>query len=134
MSGLILFFIVIFFGLLIEKLVFLFLENLIGKPFRTNHKYSLGKHVSLMSIPILGLIALLIAGHNNYAALFVGGAIVGTLAEFLCGKIFHSIEGQRVWTYRYWSFSGYTSIFSIPYWGGAALALLALSKVLDIIF
>lgn len=127
------FFIVIILGLCLELAVFFLLEKIIGKPFKTHHnKYSFGRHVSLMSIPIWGLIALVITGHFNYVQLFLLGAFVGTVAEYCFGRFFHHIEGQKIWTYKYWTLAGYTSIFSVPYWGGATLLFVLLAKLLEI--
>jgi hypothetical protein len=131
MSGSRLFAIVILIGLVVELSIFYLLEKIIGKPFKTNHRYSFGKHASLMSIPIYGLIALVINGNFDYVQLFLIGALVGTLAEFLAGKFFHIISGERVWTYKYLSLKGYTSLFAIPYWGGATLLFVALARLID---
>lgn len=132
MEGLLLFFIVITFGLLLEIVSFFLLERLIGRPFKTQHKYAFGKHASLMSIPIWGFITLLVTKHYNYAQLFLLGASVGTLAEYILGRFFAHVEGKRIWTYSYGTFAGYTSIFSIPYWGGATLLFVLLAKLLGV--
>lgn len=132
MAGLSLFFTVILCGILLEVVTFLLLEKIIGKPFRIQHKYDFCKHASLMSIPIWGLISLIITRHFNYAQLFIVGAIVGTGAEYLFGRFFHKVEGKKIWTYSYGTFAGYTSIFSIPYWGGATLLFVLLAKMLGV--
>jgi len=122
---------VILAGLLIELIIFFMLEKTLGKPFKTNHKYAFGKYASLMSIPIYGLIALIISGDFGYVQLFFFGAIVGTTSEYLAGRYFHKITGQRIWTYKYLSIQGYTSIFTLPYWGGATIFFVGLAKLLQ---
>lgn len=132
MNGLQLFFLTVGFGLILEVVFFFSVSKLIGKPFRVQKKYSFIKHSSLMSIPIWGLIALVITGYYDYVQLFLAGAFVGTLAEYCFGRFFYRIEGKKIWIYQYGTFSGYTSIFSIPYWGGATLLFVALYKILGL--
>lgn len=132
MDGLLIFFLVVCFGLLLEVVTFLCLEHILGKPFRHQNKYAFGKHASLMSIPIWGFISLLVTKHYSYAELFLLGAAVGTFAEYLFGRFFYRIEGRRIWTYNFGTFAGFTSIFSIPYWGGATLLFVLLAKSLGV--
>jgi hypothetical protein len=132
MKGLAIFFAVIILSLFFELITYEILEKIIGRPFKLNHRYTLGKSISLMAIPIWGLIALLATSHFDYALLFLLGAVVGTFSEYCFGRFFHKIEGRRVWTYQYLTSTGYTSFFSIPYWGGATLLFVLLAKLIQI--
>jgi hypothetical protein len=127
-----LFFLVIGVGVILELLVFAFLNAVLKGKYRVQHKYTIGKTVSLISIPILGLLTLVIYKHYSYVELFLVGALVGTLTEFICGWFFARIEGKRIWTYNYASIKGHTSYFSIPYWGGATLLFVLVSHLLKL--
>lgn len=129
---LILFFVVVIAGLLFELVVFSALNLIIGRRLKTNHRYNLGKNISLMSIPIFGVIFLVMSKQYNYAELFLLAAVVGTVAEYIFGRFFQHIEGKRVWTYNIATIGGYTSIFSIPYWGGAGLLFVLVAKMIGI--
>ncbi|MCL4387393.1 putative ABC transporter permease, partial [Patescibacteria group bacterium] len=122
-------------GMIIGVIVefgFVFLLDLFEKKhFRISRSLTIGKEVSMMTIPIWGIIVVLIAYRNpSHLTLFIYSGFVGTLAEFLTGKYFHRLFGIKLWTYRYGNLGEYTSIFSFPYWGGSAFVFISLAKAL----
>jgi len=132
MDALKLFFIIALTGLALEFFVFSILDKVVGKPMKTHHKYSLGKNVSIMSVPIIAVIFLLLYEHYNYVQLFIMSAIIGTVAEYVFGRFVHHVEGKRAWTYHYGVLGGYTSYFSIPYWGGAGMLFVLIARFIGL--
>lgn len=104
--------------------------KILGKPFRINHHLTLAKKLSIYSLPIWGLLALLVANDFPSTKLFIYSAIVGTIFEFATGFVLYLVFGVRVWTYKYGSLGKFTSIYSIPYWGGAGIIFATLARII----
>ena len=83
--------------------------------------FTLGKYVYFLTLPIFIVTLYTFDSKLNFWEIFVGFAILGTLAEGLIGFFYHKIVGQRLWTYHRFSIIGYTSLLSIPLWGLAGL-------------
>jgi uncharacterized membrane protein len=123
------FFIGFFGGGILEYLMAIFMEILKRKPLRINHRFTLGKKISLISLPIWGILAILFTnGGIPYIMLFIMSAIVGTFFEFLVGKFFKKMFGVKIWTYRQGAIGSFTSFYSVPYWGAGGLVFAFLAK------
>ena len=122
LPDLIIYFSIIIAGFIFEILFFYVLRILLKEPLRKNHKFHLFRDLSFFSIPIWGLLALIMRENFDLVQIFIVSAIIGTLSEHTIGYLLHKIDGHKLWEYRYgrW-FGGYTSWFVIPYWGGAGL-------------
>jgi len=109
------------------------LELLERKPFRINHRFTIGKRISLVSLPIWGILALLFL-HNgiSYILLFFASALVGTILEGALGKFIRNTFGVKVWTYKKGTIGNFTSIYAIPYWGAAGLVFALLGKYIGL--
>ena len=101
-----------------ETIAFHFFRNFFGKPLKHLKNKRLFKNIVAVSIPILGLMALLAQRKFSYVVLFFFFAVIGTILEYLLGKFLHLVEGRRVWVYQYLAIGQYTSWLSLPYWGG----------------
>lgn len=132
MSPLIIFFIGMALGGLIEVLFAFLFDIAIGKPFRYNHRFTLGKKVSFFSLPIWGLLFLLFDKSTASVLVFLFAAAIGTLLEGLMGKGVSRIFGAKIWTYKRGSIGNFTSIYSIPYWGAAGVLFATLGKFLGL--
>jgi hypothetical protein len=109
------------------------LDILEKKPLKISHKYTIGKKVSLLSLPIWGLIALFFFhGAAPYVRMFIYASVVGTILEGLMGAAIHKIFGIRIWTYHYGKIGNFTSIYSLPYWGVAGVLFAAIGKMLGV--
>src|SRR6185312_3889543 len=118
-------------GLFGEIFVALLSEALHHKPFRIHHTFSIGKRLSLVMLPIWGILAVFLVDHNaSLVELFVASAIVGTVFEFLTGYFFLKVFQVKIWTYQHGTLGKFTSIYSIPYWGGGGLLFLAVAKII----
>ena len=84
----------------------------------------------MLSIPLWGMLALIVLKDYPLAILFLFSALMGTIAEFLLGFFHHSIDGHRVWQYNAGNIGLYTSYYSIPFWGGAGLMFYGLSRLI----
>ena len=126
-------FLAFFVGMAIGGLIELFsmyiLELILKKPLRLTHRYSFAKKLSLFSLPIWGLIGLLAVSNTNAIKLFILSGIIGTFLEFLLGRGIKSIFHITLWKYNHGQLGKFTSIYSFPYWGGAAFVFLALAKM-----
>src|SRR5258706_3186551 len=112
---------------------FAFLYDLFShKPLRINHKFTIGKKLNLISLPIWGLVGLIAMKNTTWAFIFLWGAVVGTFAEFFLGKFLHREFGVRIWTYKHGAIDRYTSIYSIPYWGAAGIVFSLVGKAVGL--
>lgn len=64
--------------------------------------------------------------------MFLASAIVGTVAEYSVGLMYHKTLNKKLWSYSRMSIHGYTSILSIPFWAFAGLIFWFLGKILGI--
>lgn len=127
------FFIGFLVGGLIEYAVAFAFDFFEKKPLKINHRFTLGKRISLAALPLWGFLALLITGVNSsYISLFIFSAIVGTILEGLLGRFFRKFFGVKIWTYKYGSIGNFTSLYSLPYWGAAGLIFAYLGKFLGL--
>lgn len=119
-------------GIIEYGLTFL-LEFFEKKPIRINHRFTIGKKISLLSLPIWGILALLVTYRvYSYITLFLFSALVGTLLEGLLGKFFIKFFGVKVWTYKKGAIGNFTSLYAVPYWGAAGLVFGVLGKFFGI--
>jgi len=127
------FFIGMAIGLLSEVLVSFISEAIHHKPFRIHHRFSLGKRLSLVMLPIWGILAVFLFDHNiGIVMLFLLSAVVGTIFEFLTGYFFYRAFEIKIWTYKHGALGKFTSIYSIPYWGGGGLLFFGLAKIIGL--
>lgn len=115
-----LFFALIIVGFSLEVLFSKFYYKLTNNPYK-KHNYSLGRYVYFLILPLLIILYFLQGSQLNFFTVFIGFALLGTLAEWIFGFFYHKIVGQRLWTYHRYSITGYTSFLSIPMWGLAGL-------------
>lgn len=133
MSGPFIFSIGFFSGAAVEYAIAMLFDLFERKPFRLPKKYTLGKKISLFTLPIWGLIALFfLKGTHSYVNLFLYSAVIGTLLEGLMGAAIHKIFGVRLWTYHHGSIGNFTSLYSLPYWGAAGIIFGFIGKVIGI--
>lgn len=133
MHGLLVFFFGFFLGGIIEYLLTFLLEVLEKKPIRINHRFTVGKKVSLISLPIWGVLALLFTRDGmSYVALFAVSALVGTILEGVLGAFLRKVFSVKIWTYKKGSLGNFTSLYAIPYWGAAGLVFAFLGKLLGL--
>lgn len=120
-------------GGIFELLLSAIYDSVARRPFRIVHRLNLLKRISLLSLPIWGILAVIFVSNSlSYGVLFIYAAILGTLLEFLVGKFFYEFFGVNVWTYRHGAIGRYTSIYSIPYWGAFGLMFTWLVKFVGI--
>lgn len=120
-------------GGFIEYILTFLWEMLEKKPLKINHRFTVAKRVSLLSLPIWGLIALLFTkGSHSFVILFLLSAVIGTLLEGILGKFIKRFFGVRIWTYKYGAWGNFTSFYALPYWGAAGLVFALLGKVLGL--
>ena len=112
-----------------EYVFAMLLDFLEKKPLRINHHFTVLKRISLLSLPVWGLIAILFTnGTHSYVNIFLMSAIIGTILEGMLGKFIHRFFGVRIWTYKYGSIGNFTSLYSLPYWGAAGLVFVSIGK------
>lgn len=84
----------------------------------------------------LGPIAavLLLAWHEDSKIIiyFIFSSFIGFTAEFILGLFCHKILGRRLWKYSKFSIFGYTSLLTLPFWGGAGILFLSLARLLNL--
>lgn len=131
MRALFLFFFGIFLGCLFDLLFGYLFDVVKHKPLKISHKFTILKKISLISLPIWGLIAV-IAQEKKLFLVFLYSAILGTLLEFLLGKFIYSIFGVKIWTYKHGALGRYTSIYSFPYWGAAGIVFATIGKLVGL--
>lgn len=133
MSPFFLFFIGFTTGAFVEYSLAMLLDFFEKKPLRLPKAYTLGKKISLFSLPIWGLIALLfLKGTGSWVLLFLYSAVVGTFLEGLMGLAIHKIFGIRLWTYHHATIGNFTSLYSLPYWGAAGIVFTFIGKVIGV--
>lgn len=133
MSGPFIFFVGFFSGAAVEYATALIFDFFEKKPFRLSKKYTLGKKISLFTLPIWGLIALFfLKGTHSYVYLFLYSAVVGTALEGLLGAAIHRIFGVRLWVYQHGKLGNFTSLYSLPYWGAAGIVFGFIGKIIGI--
>lgn len=102
------------FGFFLEILFLYLFELIMHKPLRFHKRFSLGQRVSLMSLPIWGLLAVLIFTRNDsFIRLFIISAIAGTCFEFIIGYFFYKVFHIKIWTYKHGALGQFTSIVCI---------------------
>ena len=132
MHPLFVFFLGMILGGLVEILFAFLFDIVTGKPFRHNHRFTLGKKVSFFSLPIWGVLFLIFDKSTASVLVFFFAATIGTLLEGLMGKGVSGIFGAKIWTYKRGSIGNFTSIYSIPYWGAAGILFATLGKVMGL--
>ncbi len=76
MEALIIFFTGMGGGAIFEVLLSFTEELFDGKPLRINHRFTLTKRVSMITLPLWGLLALFITGNYTHAYLFLVSAVL----------------------------------------------------------
>lgn len=118
----------------LAELIFVVIHDfIVGKPFRINHKLSIGKKLCILSLPIWGLVGLLLVRSDKMVLLFMYSAIFGPILEYGLGKFAQRVYGIKLWTYKHGSIGrGETSIYTIPYWGAVGLLFSFLMRLVGI--
>lgn len=116
------------------EMLFAFIHAKLRKrPFRINNRLTITKELSIIALPIWGIIALAVAEKSAYVPLFIYSAIIGTTLEYTVGKAFHALWGVKIFVYKHGALGDYTSIYSIPYWGGAGVVFAVVAKLVGIL-
>ncbi len=98
-----------------EYLIMLLFDYLEKKPLKINHRFTIAKRISLLSLPVWGLIAMLFFKESySYVNVFIASALIGTFLEGLLGRFIYRFFGVRVWTYKYGTIGKFTSVYSLP--------------------
>lgn len=116
----------------IELTVNYLTELISKKPLKLHHHFHLAQKISLATLPLWGLLALILYGNQKLVTLFIYSAITGTILEYLLAKTIHFVFRINLWTYRYGAIGKYTSVYSPVYWGGAGLFYALLVKLIGI--
>lgn len=114
------FFTLIVSGLGLEILFSKAFYKLTNNPYKTHH-FSFGKYIYFLLFPFIIILVYLKGNNLDLLGIFVTFSLLGTLSEWLIGFFYHSIVGQRLWTYHRYPITKYTSLLSIPMWGIAGL-------------
>ena len=122
------FFVLVVFSFSLELLFSKLYYKLTNEPYKKHH-YSFGKYVYFLVLPILIVLYFTKGNELNFMGVFIGFAVLGTLAEWVIGFFYHMIVGQRLWTYHRYSITGYTSFLSIPIWGLSGLIFSLFIKI-----
>jgi hypothetical protein len=112
---------VILTGFVLEFIFYRVVNKFFQKPVRLHNRFVGAEQISFISIPIWGLLALIIKSSTDYLGLFLYSALVGTGAEYLLGWFAASVFRHKIYSYSYAKLGDYTSYFSIPFWGGAGV-------------
>jgi len=132
MQSVLIFFVGMFLGGILEFLTVFLTDMLFHKKLRINHRFTYRKKISFFSLPIWGLLLLMFNGSNKYVLVFLYSAVLGTLLEAGMGKLVTRIYGAKIWTYKRGALGDFTSIYSIPYWGAAGVVFASIGKVLGL--
>lgn len=132
MQAILLFFLGMLLGGLLEYLFAFVFDLLLHKPLRINKRFTLGKKISFFSLPIWGILFVVFLHSKEYALIFFYSAAIGTFLEAGMGKMTSRIYRAKIWVYKQGALGDYTSIYSIPYWGVAGVIFAALGKMLSL--
>lgn len=116
-------------GALCDALIACFYHLLSHKSFVNHPRFGNANKLALISLPIWGVLGLVATQNFSYVWFFVIAALVGTLLEIIAGELFKRLFGVTIWSYRHAKITHYTSLYVIPYWGGAALVFLILAQL-----
>lgn len=119
---------------IIFEIVFIRIHKRLAKKSAKKRKerFPLINKMCLISIPLWGVFSLIFFRHYEYVAFFVTIIVIGPLLEYIFGKTFYHFYGIKLWIYHYGSLGKYTSIYAVPYWGGAAILFLIIAKYFGI--
>jgi len=82
--------------------------------------------------PFAGMIFLAWLEGFKIIIFFILSGLVGLTGEFVLGFSCDKILGRKLWRYSKLSLSGYTSLLTLPFWGGAGILFLILAKLLSL--
>ncbi len=119
-------------GGLIELTVNYILEIISKKPLRLHYHFHLMQKVSLATLPLWGVFALILTKDQKFVTLFIYSAVIGTVLEYLLAKTINFFFGIHLWSYKYGAIGKYTSIYSPVYWGGAGIFFSLLAGILGV--
>ncbi len=91
-----------------------------------------GEYMAIILAPTAFIVFLSFYYSFAIFKMFIVSAIVGFLAEWFFGFIYHKVLNKRLWTYNRLSIKGYTSFLSIPAWGIAGVVFWFLSKLIGL--
>lgn len=120
---------------IITALIILIAVSIISERILRSHKKRHAKftwrhYLFYVSFP-LSVSAFIIYSYDNRLALvFVGSMVLGTVFEWLLGYYYHDIVGQKLWTYKKYAISGYTSWLAMPLWGFAGVLFAVASQLI----
>lgn len=113
-------------------LEYVLVSLLLHKPVHATRRFTIAKKVNFFSLPLWGILFVFFLQNHAYGVVFICSAIVGTFLEFVMAKGAFYLYGVKIWVYKQGSLGGYTSIYSIPYWGAAGIIFVSLGKILGI--
>ncbi len=119
-------------GVIVELLMNYLHELILKKPLKIHHSFHLVQRISMVSIPIWGLAALVLYNKPSYIYVFFIAAAIGPFLEMMSGKVFHKLFHIKLWKYRYGAIGTYTSIYAVTYWGGAGILFALIAKLAGI--
>jgi hypothetical protein len=82
--------------------------------------------LAMCSIPIIGLIGLIVFLGTGALWAFFTGVVLGPVAEWLAGWFYCKINGSHLWIYERLPWRGrFTSYLTLPFWGAFFVAIWA---------
>lgn len=96
---------------------------------RKTKEWKWSEYFVLSLAPLAGLTFLIYLDGFKMILFFLACCLGGFCAEFFLGFFGEKILGQKMWIYQKFSVLGYTSLLSLPFWGGLGLAFWILGRL-----
>jgi hypothetical protein len=116
MSAFWFFILFLFLLVFIEILLSKWYQRLFKKK-QVTSRYSWSRYIFFLLFPLLAFLFAPNIRNWEYVKVFAIAAFLGTFGEWLLGFCYHTVVGQRLWTYHRFGIMGYTSLLVIPLWG-----------------
>jgi hypothetical protein len=118
----------VIFGVIVEILLAKLYYH-IRKRGKNGHFY-IGRYLFLLLFPLIASGLMIHRIGIPLLGICLIFALLGTFLEWLIGYSYHTIVGQRLWTYHRFAITTYTSFLSIPIWGMAGILFWLLANML----
>ncbi|MEW5805429.1 MAG: hypothetical protein AB1721_01745 [Patescibacteria group bacterium] len=99
---------------------------------RKTKRFRWSEYLALVTVPLLPIAVLSYFEGIKIWVLFLVYAVVGTFAEYFLGWIYNKILNKKLWVYKKYSISGYTSFLSLPLWGVGGFIFWFLAKAIGL--